>query len=114
MEKVRGDIVLDFAKGNEQFVRLGGTENEPPEIGEVVYKDDIGILCRRWNWREGDRTKLTEETKNAIIVIESLPPMDRKMLERATTELTELIKKFCGGNQTQTILSQETPSTIIL
>lgn len=64
LDKIKGNLILDFAKGNEPFVRLGGTENEPPLPGEVIYKDDGGVICRRWNWREAERTKLTEETKN--------------------------------------------------
>jgi DNA/RNA-binding domain of Phe-tRNA-synthetase-like protein len=75
LDKIKGDLILNFAKGDELFVRLGGIENEPPLPGEVVYKDEEGIICRRWNWREADRTKLTKETKNAIIIIEGLPPI---------------------------------------
>ena len=58
-----GNLYLKFADGNEKFVALGGTEEENPKQGEVVYADDKEVLCRRWNWRESDNTKLTEETK---------------------------------------------------
>lgn len=100
---------MDFAKGNEPFIRLGGTENEPPLPGEVVYKDEEGVVCRRWNWREAERTKLTEETKNAIIVIEGLPPISREIIESAIKELANLIKKYCGGETSTQILNQESP-----
>ena len=97
LAKVKGDLVLDFARGDEPFVRLGGTENESPLSGEVVYKDEEGVLCRRWNWREADRTKLTEDTKNAVIVVEGLLPIQKETIETATKELADLIKKYCGG-----------------
>lgn len=61
------------------------------------YKDDIGVLCRRWNWREGERTMLREDTKNAVLVIESLAPIPQSVAENATNELAELVKKYCGG-----------------
>jgi len=107
LDKTKGDVYLDFAKGDEQFIRLGGTENEPPLVGEVVYKDELGVLCRRWNWREADRTKLTEETKNAILVIEGLSPVDRDKLELAAQELKDLIEKFCDGEVSYRILDKD-------
>lgn len=109
IDTMAGDLVLDFAKGDEGFIVLGGTENEPPEEGEVVYKDDQGVICRRWNWREGDRTKLEEHTKNAVLVIEGMPPTGREELEQATNELKELVEKYCGGKVTSAILNSESP-----
>lgn len=107
LDKIRGDLILDFAKGNESFIRLGGTENESPLSGEVVYKDEEGVICRRWNWREADRTKLSGETKNAVIVIEGLSPIQRETIEMATKELTDLTKKYCEGKITFEILDTE-------
>lgn len=103
-DAIRGTLRLAFADGTEQFIRLNGTENEPPEKGEVVYKDDEGVLCRRWNWREADRTKLTPDTTNAIIVLDALVPVERAHMERATRELADLIRQFCGGEQDSLIL----------
>lgn len=106
IDEIKGDLVLGFSTGNEPFIRLGGTENEPPQPGEVVYKDNKGVACRRWNWREGDRTKLTEQTKNAIIVVEALSPATKETIEEATKELAYLIKKFCGGEVNFYILNK--------
>jgi len=97
LDTMKGDLVLGFADGTEKFVRLGGAENEPPQKGEVVYKDDEAVACRRWNWREADRTKLTERTQNAIIVIEALSPVTNELVKTATKDLAALIKKYCTG-----------------
>ncbi|MFC1687604.1 B3/4 domain-containing protein [Patescibacteria group bacterium] len=107
INSISGDVQLDFANGTEYFIRLGGEKNEPPSAGEVVWKDDQGVLCRRWNWREADRTKLTENTKNAIIVIEGLPPVVREDIENAAKELANLIQKYCGGFVEWGILDQQ-------
>ena len=104
---IAGDLVLAFADGAEPFIRLGGTENEPPQKGEVVYKDNKGVACRRWNWREADRTKLTEETKNAIIVVEALFPETYEDVEIATKDLAGLIQKYCGGEASFYILNKD-------
>jgi len=109
MDKIEGDLSLDFAKGSEEFVALGDNENDPPKEGEVVYKDEGGVVCRRWNWREADRTKLTKETKNAIIVIENLIPENKDKFKQALNELKEMIEKFCEGNCETKILNEEHP-----
>jgi hypothetical protein len=46
---------LILADGSEAFdtMKQGVAVNEPPETGEVVWCDDIGVTCRRWNWRQG-------------------------------------------------------------
>ena len=73
----------------------------------LIYKDNNGAICRRWNWKEADRTKLTEQTKNCILVIEALPPVDEQELKQATDELASLVKKYCGGELTTHILNKE-------
>jgi DNA/RNA-binding domain of Phe-tRNA-synthetase-like protein len=74
LDAIQGDLRLTVATGGESFVPLGGSEELPPPTGEVVYADDAGIVCRAWNWREAERTKLTGATTRAVLVIEALPP----------------------------------------
>src|SRR6202035_4401719 len=54
---------LGFAMGSEKFdtVRDGSPAIEHPEAGEVVWHDEDGITCRRWNWRQCRRTGLSGE-----------------------------------------------------
>lgn len=107
LDKMKGNLVLGYAKGDELYSPLGEEENDPPRVGEVIYKDDEGVICRRWNWREADRTKLTKETTNAILVIESLSPIPQEVAEQATKELAELVQKFCGGSIETFFLNEE-------
>jgi DNA/RNA-binding domain of Phe-tRNA-synthetase-like protein len=113
LDRVKGDIVLGFARGDESFVLLGDTEEKSPDPGEVIYKDDAGVLCRKWNWREGDRTKMTEDTKNAILVIEGLPPVGETEIAIAIQELSDLIKTYCGGEIVTFFLSKDNPEVEI-
>jgi DNA/RNA-binding domain of Phe-tRNA-synthetase-like protein len=55
------------------------------EDGEVVWRDDVGVTCRRWNWRQEPRTQLTETTTNAFFVFDQLPP--QQSLDAAVQEL---------------------------
>jgi DNA/RNA-binding domain of Phe-tRNA-synthetase-like protein len=58
IKAIVGDVQLTPATGTESFVRLGSTENDPPEPGEIIYRDDVDVICRRWNWRRKPRMRL--------------------------------------------------------
>ena len=94
LDKMQGDLELTFANGDEDYTPLGEEENDPPQKGEVIYRDNFGVICRRWNWREGDRTKITKTTKNAVVGLESIASIP---IKDAVEELASLIKKYCGG-----------------
>ncbi|WP_405884759.1 phenylalanine--tRNA ligase beta subunit-related protein [Streptomyces sp. NBC_01384] len=99
IDHVRGGMRLVRATGEEDFVTVAGGEEavEHPDAGEVVWRDEAGVTCRRWNWRQGPRTRLTEESTSAIFLLESLAPMPAADVERAGTELAELLEKFSPG-----------------
>lgn len=108
LDKIEGDIQLAFASDHEAAIRLlGEPEDRAPKPGEVIYKDNVGAICRRWNWKEADRTKFTEATKNAVIVIERLPPVLRLQIENLLQELSALIGEYCGGNISTTIIDKD-------
>ncbi|MEM8862400.1 MAG: phenylalanine--tRNA ligase beta subunit-related protein [Chloroflexota bacterium] len=97
LAQIAGDVRLTIAGDDEPAVQLlGEREARPPYVNEVIYTDDVGAICRRWNWKEADRTKLTAETTDAILVLEILPPVDRDALDAAMTDLANLIHQFCG------------------
>lgn len=111
LDQLRGDLRLTFAGDAEPPVRLlGEAEERPPKPGEVIYTDEVGAVCRRWNWKEADRSKLTTATTNAVLVIETLPPVERSLLEAATERLRELVQRHCGGEVRSAILDREWPS----
>jgi len=66
----RGPLRLVRATGEEEFPTLasGAEVVEHPEPGEVVWRDDLGVTCRRWNWRQCDRTRLDGETTEAVFI----------------------------------------------
>ncbi len=97
LDKVDGDITLCFACGDEPFTPLNTMETETVKEGEVIYTDEKEVLCRRWNWRECDKTKMTPETNNAVLVLEGLPPVRQEDIESAAEDLSVLVRNYCGG-----------------
>lgn len=100
LEAVAGDIRLTFAQGTESGTAIGSDQPESCEPGEVAYLDEKGFLCRKWNWREAEWTKLTETTKRAVLVAEALPPVTDEVLKQASNELAEEIRSQLGGRVT--------------
>ncbi|MFF3816586.1 B3/4 domain-containing protein [Streptomyces bluensis] len=99
LDRIQGGMSLVRATGQEDFVTAAGGEEvvEHPDAGEVVWRDETGVTCRRWNWRQGPRTRLTEETTSALFLLESLAPMPVADVEAAGAELAELLEKFSAG-----------------
>lgn len=107
LDKVTGNIQLTFAQGNETFIPIGKAERTNPKEGEVIYKDDTEVLCRRWNWRECYKTRITEDTKNSILYVEGLKPVTEKELQSILLELSDLTNSFLGGETKFTILNKD-------
>ncbi|MEU9704294.1 phenylalanine--tRNA ligase beta subunit-related protein [Streptomyces sp. NPDC047981] len=99
LDRIQGAMRLVRAIGDEPFVTMaGGAETvEHPEPGEIVWCDDAGVTCRRWNWRQGPRTRIDDATVNAIFLLESLAPMTREELLAAGAELAESLEKLSPG-----------------
>lgn len=94
IDKFDGDVHLTLANGSEEFVTYGSDKSEPPYPGEVVYKDNAGAICRCWNWRESVRTMLTEETTNALMIIETVGGEEADaVLEEALDALAQEFRK---------------------
>jgi lysyl-tRNA synthetase class 2 len=113
LSRIEGDLTLRFAIGDEMFQPLNSTEFERVKEGEVIYADDVEVLCRRWNWRECDKTKMTENTEEAMLVVEGLPPVHKEEMERILEELRNLVEGICGAKTQTDILHRGHPEIVI-
>lgn len=110
LKAISGDIKLTFASGKERFRAIYSQENDPPVNGEIVYLDnDNDVLCRRFNWREADKSKITENTTSAIIYIEGITPVNAIELKEAALDLATNFEKFCGGSSEFFLVNKEFP-----
>lgn len=73
------------AAGDEvcQATRDGQPVEETADRGEVIWRDDIGVTCRRWNWRQTARTRITPSSTDMWFIIERLEPMPLEALRAA-------------------------------
>jgi DNA/RNA-binding domain of Phe-tRNA-synthetase-like protein len=84
------------ATGAEPFDTVAGGADvvEHPEPGEVVWVDDAGVTCRRWNWRQARRTQLREGTTAALFILDALGPADDDALYAAAADLAEHLTRL--------------------
>jgi DNA/RNA-binding domain of Phe-tRNA-synthetase-like protein len=89
LARYRGAPRLVRATGEEPFdtVADGAAVIEHPDPGEVVWCDDAGVTCRRWNWRQAHRTQLTDETTTALFILDALDPFTDPQLGAAADDL---------------------------
>jgi DNA/RNA-binding domain of Phe-tRNA-synthetase-like protein len=97
LDSADGDLRLTLAQGDEPFTPLGTDTVETPPPGEVIYVDNSKVMCRRWNWRQSDQTKLSPTTTKVAINVDCLPPVSKREAEAITGELAGLVREFCGG-----------------
>jgi DNA/RNA-binding domain of Phe-tRNA-synthetase-like protein len=89
LTRYMGPARLVRATGEEPFdtVADGVTLIEHPAPGEVVWCDDAGVTCRRWNWRQARRTQLGDDTTTALFILDALDPMTDQSLHAAADGL---------------------------
>jgi len=89
LNRYLGSPRLIRATGDEPFdtVADGIAVVEHPEAGEVAWCDEAGVTCRRWNWRQGRRTQLREDTAAALFIFDALGPISDEALGAAADEL---------------------------
>ena len=105
-----GDFRLGITEGGDAFLPIGEDANDPTLPGELCYRDDQGAVCRCFNWRDGQRTALTDDSINAILVMECLDPARRDALEAALDEFAQLMERYLGATvQKRTIVDREHP-----
>ncbi|WP_269088480.1 phenylalanine--tRNA ligase beta subunit-related protein, partial [Streptococcus suis] len=89
---------------------IGDETNNPTLPGEVCYKDDKGAVCRCFNWRDGERTMITDETKNAFLVMELVNSNRVEDLENALDFISQQAEKFLGVVPEKYLLDCERPT----
>ena len=99
IETFEGDLILGVTEGNDKFYALGDEENSPTLEGEICYKDDKGAVCRCFNWRDGQRTMITEKTRKAFVVIEYVNGEKNEDIEKALEMIAEYTEKELGAKK---------------
>jgi len=110
LSNVVGDMELTIADGEEEWWGMGEKKNKPAVAGELVWRDRQSITCRAWNWRQCDRTKLTEETRSGYFIMDGFEGNKEKLVEVAKKFTDEFCRLF-GGKAEILILDKDNPES---
>lgn len=110
LDRVSGNLIVDFATGGEGYFPLGEEADHPPYPGEVIYRDGQQMAhSRRWNWRQSDASRVSHDTRRVLITTEALDAGARTGVEAAVGDLTTLLSRFCGGRLQSSLLDRHSP-----
>jgi DNA/RNA-binding domain of Phe-tRNA-synthetase-like protein len=89
LDQYQGGARLVRAAGDEEFGTVANDEPaiEHPKPGEVIWRDDVGVTCRQWNWRQCTRTRITPATTSAVFIIDGLAALGPDGLTAAGDDL---------------------------
>ena len=106
-------LELRYATGSENFTPLGCPElREHPNPGEIIYvvAESNEVMCRRWNWRNGHKTRITEETQTIIMNIDVLGEQSEARAVDTRDRVAGMLVEFCQAEIETTLM---TPSNLV-
>jgi len=84
------DITLRYAKKGTKFHPLGLNQIEKiKDESEVAYYSGDDVICRYWNNKDSELTKITEVSKKLIIIFDFFG--ERESLHGAMSELVDVL-----------------------
>jgi DNA/RNA-binding domain of Phe-tRNA-synthetase-like protein len=86
--------------------RVKGIRCTIDSSGDLALVDGAHTLARKLQYESSPRAAVNSKTRNAVVLIEALPPFNRSKLESALAELAGLIKVFCGGKIRKIVLDK--------
>jgi len=96
-DQISEPIVLRYSKEKEEMVLLGDDVPTTLRDGQVIYVDAKGPITMDLNYRDIDRTRITEKTKNIILFADGGVGISEEDIMSALKKGAENIQKYCGG-----------------
>lgn len=110
VEKLEGEtIVLRRAKKGEPFEPLGLKQIEKTKNGEVVYTDDAKVICRYWNNKDSNLTKLEPNTEKIVFIIDGAPSVHRDIILEAATKLSNALQQLGCSKHRMVLVNHTEP-----
>ncbi|MCS4541151.1 MAG: phenylalanine--tRNA ligase beta subunit-related protein [Euryarchaeota archaeon] len=95
-DKLQGNLVMRFAKEGEKFLGIGMKESIELEGTEIVISDKEKLIAI-YPHRDSDQTKVTDMTRNILLLVCGVPGIEEKILQDAGNVAVKYIIKYCGG-----------------
>lgn len=97
LDRISVPVALRLFVGDESFRPLGSNDNQPVTRGEFGYVDaEQRVLCRL-DSLQSDFSKVTAETTNVLLIVETTTVHESDRLECVFAETESIVLRQCGG-----------------
>ena len=97
LDRIALPVGLRLFRGDESFTPLGAARPEPVAAGEFGYVDATGRVLCRLDVLQADFSKVSAQTRNAILIAEGTTAHAEGLLHRAVDDAVVQIARYCGG-----------------
>ncbi len=93
---LEGNLLMREAKAGETF--LGIAMDKPVVLsgGEAVIQDDTRLVAI-YPYRDADYSKVSQNTKNVLMLMCGAPGITRTTLNASAKEAMTVLPRYCGG-----------------
>lgn len=89
-DRISGDARLEFIREDMCYRMVGRGDEDVAGKGEYGYTDGRGILCRL-DVKQSDRTKVTEQTHDVLVIFQGHDHMGDEILRQGVQLLDEAV-----------------------
>ena len=97
LDQMELPTILRFPNEGEEILLLGDKEPTKYKPNDLAYFDQVGGYNIYFNFRDAQRTAVTENTKNILLNIDGIYDISREQVEQSLKENIEIITNYCGG-----------------
>jgi len=94
--ELKGDLLMRFAEKGEKFLGIGMEKPMLLQGGEIVVSDSEKLVAI-YPYRDANVTKVTEKTKNVMLLVCGVPGIGEETLQNASRVALEYVTRFCDG-----------------
>lgn len=95
-DELRGDLLMRTAEEDETFLGIGMSEPMRLKGGEIVIADEEKLVAV-YPYRDAERSKVSDTTKNLLVLACGVPGISEKILLDARDVALDFVTRFCGG-----------------
>ena len=103
LDRVSLPVRLQQFTSEETFIPLGNPEPQTVLCGEFGYVDQQERVLCRLDSLQADFSKVTTDTRNAILIIEATDSTPPAVLGQLLESTADEIQKHCGGTVVQLV-----------
>lgn len=98
LDRIAPPVTLQLLSGTESFQPLGASEPAEARAGEFGYVDGQRRLLCRLDVVQADFSKVSETTRNVLLIVEGTRSHPDELLRRTVEEAIAEVQRHCGGS----------------